>query len=319
MATIYKITNKINGLCYIGKTVRPVSDRWHEHLRDFKEYIQQQQTTIPLYNAFNTYGIDNFNFQIVETNIPNNEINNKERYYIQFFHSKIKDNGYNVTDGGDGGRVWSKLTEQNVLNIIKELQDINSLKSLSQIANEYNISARTIIAINHGECWFQDNLDYPIRKYDTTGLTISKIEYKNIIDDIQNSNLKLQDIQKKYSLSENQISAINNGKNCYNGTHPYYKDIYNGPFPVRKNNNSSKIINKEFFVPVFYDVLFTNDSMATIGAKYGINGPTLQGIITGKRRKELTTNYILPMRKNITLNQENFLKLYPQFNKKGGG
>jgi len=28
MATIYKITNKLNNSCYIGKTIRPVKIRW---------------------------------------------------------------------------------------------------------------------------------------------------------------------------------------------------------------------------------------------------------------------------------------------------
>ena len=28
---IYKITNKINGKCYIGQTIKPAEVRWKEH------------------------------------------------------------------------------------------------------------------------------------------------------------------------------------------------------------------------------------------------------------------------------------------------
>ena len=38
MGYIYKITNLINNLAYIGQTVRPYKERWADHKRDrFKE------------------------------------------------------------------------------------------------------------------------------------------------------------------------------------------------------------------------------------------------------------------------------------------
>jgi hypothetical protein len=51
--------------------------------------------------------------------------------------------------------------------------------------------------------------------------------------------------------------------------------------------------------------------MEKIGNKYNILGNTLYCITTGKRRKELTKNFILPMRKNLQINQQIFLSLYP--------
>lgn len=71
---------------------------------------RKKNNNIPLYNAFNKYGIENFLFEIIETNIPNEQIDIKEKYYINFYSSKVNQNGYNVADGGNGGKTCSKLS-----------------------------------------------------------------------------------------------------------------------------------------------------------------------------------------------------------------
>ena len=52
------------------------------------------------------------------------------------------------------------------------------------------------------------------------------------------------------------------------------------------------------------DIIFTKDSMAKIGAKYNLQGNTLTYIANGQRRKELTQDFITPLRKNILINQK---------------
>lgn len=61
MASIYKITNKINNKVYIGKTNNSIQQRFKEHIRDSKKHSNR-----PLYRAFNKYGIDNFTISMVE-------------------------------------------------------------------------------------------------------------------------------------------------------------------------------------------------------------------------------------------------------------
>ena len=107
------------------------------------------------------------------------------------------------------------------------------------------------------------------------------------------------------------MNAINQGQYCYNGKHKYYEGIYEGSFPIRQDARV-KTPRKEF-IPIFHDVLFTSDSMAKIGQKYGVQGNTIQYIITGKRRKELTKDFILPMRKHIEENRKIFNSLYPDY------
>ena len=206
MATIYKFTNKITGQSYIGKTIRKFQDRYNEHKRDCQTYLANNKTTSPFYNAIGIYGWDNFSLEIVEDNIPNEKINEKEQYYIALYDTH--QNGYNATIGGDGGRVITKLKEAEVKQIVKLLLDKDSLLSIPQIAKEFNVNSSTISNINTGITWYNKTLDYPLRKYCVTGLTIPKTKYSQIILDIQNNSLSLRDISVKYGLSEEATTSL---------------------------------------------------------------------------------------------------------------
>lgn len=123
MQGIYKITNLINDKCYIGKTNNSYR-RWKDHQRlavtpNHKEYDKA------LYQAMRKYGIENFEFEIIEELKDYSISREREKYWIQYFNSY--NNGYNENLGGDGGSVKghcsgsqngrAKLTEQDVINI----------------------------------------------------------------------------------------------------------------------------------------------------------------------------------------------------------
>lgn len=311
MGTIYKITNLINQKIYIGKTIRDPRIRWQEHL----QYSHQNSRyNTPLYQAIRKYGAENFMFEVIEENIDNEKLlNEKEKNYIEIYHSTSHDKGYNIALGGDGGRVSSKLSEIDAKDIQLILQDDNNLQSFNEIGELFNISGSVIRSINVGTSWYNSKLDYPLRKYNVIGLSLTRKQYADIVEDILTSNLLLSEIGIKYNISESRMTAINQGRECYKN-HPYYQGIYTGSFPIRKDRR--KQASAEDFVAVFYDVLFTSDSMAKIGAKYGIEGNTIQCIITGRRRKELTQNFILPMRKNLDENKKIFNTLYPDYERR---
>lgn len=95
MGYIYKITNNINGKCYIGKTERTINIRWSEHIR-----LSRLKLDLPLYRAFSKYGIDNFSIEEIEQ-CDSDKIDEREIYWIDYFNSYRK--GYNCTAGGEGG------------------------------------------------------------------------------------------------------------------------------------------------------------------------------------------------------------------------
>lgn len=90
---IYKFTNKINGKVYIGQSVN-IERRYYDHLKrdDSKNYFHR---------AIKKYGKDNFLFEILEEYSEEN-LNDREKYYIAKYNNNNRKLGYNSTSGGDG-------------------------------------------------------------------------------------------------------------------------------------------------------------------------------------------------------------------------
>ena len=113
MGHIYKITNKINGKSYIGKTLGSIEDRWKEH---WSESTKQRTEKRPLYRAFRKYGKSNFTIEEVEK-VEDEEANIREQYWIEFYKTYGR-TGYNATKGGDGRKT---VDYEKVINLYKEV------------------------------------------------------------------------------------------------------------------------------------------------------------------------------------------------------
>ena len=55
---IYKITNLLNGKCYIGQSIN-IQKRWTNHKTSYKN-PNKDCYNYPLYKAFRKYGLENF-------------------------------------------------------------------------------------------------------------------------------------------------------------------------------------------------------------------------------------------------------------------
>jgi group I intron endonuclease len=102
---IYKATCKINGKSYIGQTIRSLRRRISEHLLAVKN-----GSNYPLHNAIRKYGIENFSWEIICECLLKEDLDNQEKHYIVLFNTR-KQNGYNLTDGGEGPNGWVPTEE----------------------------------------------------------------------------------------------------------------------------------------------------------------------------------------------------------------
>ena len=116
---IYKIENKINHHLYIGKA-KNFNNRWNQHKSNAKLGKQTH-----LYNAIRKYGIENFDFSIIEY-IPLDKYDElsceREKYLIKYYNAYNNKNNYNETEGGDGVSGWkpSKEWRNKIGKIMKQ-------------------------------------------------------------------------------------------------------------------------------------------------------------------------------------------------------
>lgn len=149
---IYKITNKINGKIYIGQSVH-IERRFSEHK------VSSHNPKSLIHKALNEYGIENFDFSIIDE-CEENQLDEKEIFYIKYYNS-LAPNGYNVQFGGSDTHI---IPTEDVKMIQQLLLDKNCDTSLRQIAEDFDCSVRTIYRINQGEVYANKDLKYPLRE-----------------------------------------------------------------------------------------------------------------------------------------------------------
>ena len=90
---VYIHTNKINGKKYIGQTCQNPETRWN------KGFGYRRNPYF--WSAIQKYGWDNFEHEIIASNLTLEEANDMEEYYIALFDTMNQENGYNMQSGGD--------------------------------------------------------------------------------------------------------------------------------------------------------------------------------------------------------------------------
>lgn len=92
---IYKITNIQTKQVYIGQA-QDVRVRWRDHVKAGGLHIDCPATN-GFYKNMGQYGIENFTFELQEE-CPADKLNEREKYWIDFFQSKTS--GLNGNSGG---------------------------------------------------------------------------------------------------------------------------------------------------------------------------------------------------------------------------
>jgi group I intron endonuclease len=202
------IINKINNKIYIGKrqNSNPEND----------EYMG---SGLLIKRAYNKYGIDNFIKEILECCNTLEDLNLKEKYWINYYKSTDKKIGYNIGLGGDGGDNYTN--NPNKIQISKKLSNRRKqylelhpefIKYLSEVFKEkYKNNPEIFKQAGQKRCgknngWFdkgylqegEDNPNYGNKWSESQKENLSKkIKGKYIGENNPNYNNKWSDKQKE--------------------------------------------------------------------------------------------------------------------------
>ena len=114
LGIIYKITSP-SGKVYVGQTIRSFEKRMQEHKRE------SSGCTL-IKRAIDKYG-DEMKYEIIEENVPQEQIDEREVYWISHFNSMAPD-GYNLTTGGQ----FTKEYSQGVKDTIRDIKNIQKIE-----------------------------------------------------------------------------------------------------------------------------------------------------------------------------------------------
>ena len=99
---VYKITNLLSGKIYVGQTVRTLEKRINQHKRRTESAISQ---------AIKKYGWENFSAEVLEECETQKQIDEREMFWIAKLDC-ISPKGYNLNEGGSGGRTPTDETRK---------------------------------------------------------------------------------------------------------------------------------------------------------------------------------------------------------------
>ena len=283
---IYKITNNVNGKIYIGQA-KNTEER-------FKSHCKQCVTDCLIDYAINKYGKENFTVEILESQIE--DYNEREKYWIKQLDCKAPKE-YNIADGGNVPPIYyginhpnASIKSQELLDkIVFKLSDTND--SYNSIANEFHISKKTVLNINHGTHYNNPSLSYPLRKTPNINGFLDEETIDDIIETLKYSYDTNEHIGEMFGVSGDTIRGINRGIAHHRN---------NIEYSIRPSNATRSKVSYDELMEIVNLIQNTDMSFRAIGRKYNLDDSIIRNINNGTviyHRRELTYPLRLPPHK----------------------
>lgn len=277
---IYQILNKANNKCYIGQS-KNCQRRFKEHKTALNNNKHENRC---LQFAWNKYGSDSFEFNILEDKAEN--YNDLEKQWIKRLNS-IVPNGYNILSGGEeppilkGDDSYRKKISEAESRDIKKLLLENV--DVEEIHKKYsNITVGQINRINNGEAWYDEKLHYPLQDRMIVGHdTALKIQ-----SDLINTKDSQKLIAKRYGVCRTFVTGINNG------IYKEYRTLVK--YPIR--SYATFEISKDLFDKIFSELQNTTKSQIKIAKELNVSKDTVKEINLGTQKRCKDVDFEYPIR-----------------------
>lgn len=292
MPYIYKYTNLQTGYSYIGQT-NNLQKRYNGHKSEAFN-PKASGYWLPFHCAIRKYGLENFTYEVLEE-IAEGEsqsfIDEREKFFIEYYQTLISQKGYNVTVGGEGcpkpPLSYEEKLQRSKLFTGEEIQDIQQRlindEEFDKIEAIYapRLKRTFLVNINTGTNFFNPDFDYPLKKNSKSKFSQKEIQdIKNMI----RRGTKYADIKEKYNISSSGfLSQINTGA--------YFFDP-NETYPLN-NKIGNKAQNEIWVDAIRQDILQTSLSLKDIAKKHNRSYSTVKNICAGRSHKKASLTYPL--------------------------
>lgn len=228
MSVIYAYKKKsIDKIVYVGQT-KNLEYKHKQHIYYDPFNINNPEYEYPLSRGIRKYSEKEYQLIILEENIPDDKINEREIYWIKYYNTYF--DGYNQSAGGTSP-IKTIYTDDEVNQVIEMLKDESY--SFNDISKKTGFSLTHIYNINTGKRRPQQNISYPIRSNKTKGtkgLKFSPEECRIIHEEILKNDKTLKELGEMFNCASSTISDIINGK-----TQAYRLEGYS--YPLRNNRS----------------------------------------------------------------------------------
>jgi len=119
ISAVYKVTNTITGDFYIGSS-KNIKQRWRNH----KSPSRWLYSNMKIYQAFQQYGLDNFEFEIIE---ETDNLKEREQYFIDLLNPSYNSNRANGW-GFERYKEYYNTNKDKILAQKKEYRERNKEK-----------------------------------------------------------------------------------------------------------------------------------------------------------------------------------------------
>lgn len=283
---IYIIKNDINDKVYIGQAV-DVETRFQGHCKpsSIKREI--------IARAIQKYGKEHFWYEILEKSVSN--YNDREKYWIDYYQS-IVPNGYNIMAGGEEPPTFKSINHPESIFTKKTLSElINDLMftslSFRELGKKYKTTSTTINEIDKGKVYYNEKLDYPIRKQVNNIGKLYEYDVNEIIKLLQTTYKSFEEIGKQFNVEASAIARINKGM---------WHKRSNINYPIRnfKNTSSSPCFTYEQVTEIIDLIKNTKISLNKIAKRYNVAVNVIMGIKNGTTKMYRRKEYEYPLRSN---------------------
>lgn len=172
MGFIYQILNLVNNKIYIGQTKNTIERRFKAHLSEARNGANGY-----LNAAIRKYGEDSFIVVQIEE-IPDEEMNERERFWISKYDTTNRENGYNIHPGGNSGHITQPNHGRYHRTIKKYdmngnfIEEYSSIKECAEKNNTYT-NAIIMCAQQKWKSWnnyqYRYDDDPPLKKVNKRG------------------------------------------------------------------------------------------------------------------------------------------------------